>query len=80
MARDHEPSVKNDKQYEGLRDKGMSKQRAAKIANAPKSSDKKGGQKAARKAAKRRQRYGCGWSPVPSTLAVRSGRYSESPL
>ena len=33
MAKDHGSSVKNDKQYEGLRKKGMSKQRAAKIAN-----------------------------------------------
>jgi hypothetical protein len=33
MAKDHGPSVKNDKQYEGLRKKGMSKERAAKIAN-----------------------------------------------
>lgn len=44
MAKDHGPSVKSDKQYEGLRKKGMSKQRAAKIANAPGSS-KKGGKK-----------------------------------
>jgi hypothetical protein len=29
MAKDHGSSVKNDKQYEGLRKKGMSKQRAA---------------------------------------------------
>jgi hypothetical protein len=32
MAKDHGSSVKNDKQYEGLRKKGMSKQRAASIA------------------------------------------------
>jgi hypothetical protein len=31
MAKDHGPSVKNDKQYEGLREKGMSKVRAAKM-------------------------------------------------
>ena len=35
MAKDHGPSVKNDKQYEGLRKKGMSKSRAAAIANSP---------------------------------------------
>jgi hypothetical protein len=35
MAKDHGPSVKNDKQYEGLRKKGMSKSRAAAIANTP---------------------------------------------
>jgi G6PDH family F420-dependent oxidoreductase len=29
------PSIKNDEQYEALRDKGMSKTRAAKIANSP---------------------------------------------
>jgi hypothetical protein len=28
-------NVKNDKQYEKLKDKGMSKERAAKIANSP---------------------------------------------
>jgi hypothetical protein len=44
MAKDHGPSIKNDKQYEGLRKKGMSKQRAARIANDPNSS-KKGGKK-----------------------------------
>jgi hypothetical protein len=44
MAKDHGSSVKNDKQYEGLRKKGMSKERAAKIANTPNAS-KKGGKK-----------------------------------
>jgi hypothetical protein len=42
MAKDHGPSIKNDKQYEGLRDKGMSKERAAKIANSPNASSKGG--------------------------------------
>jgi hypothetical protein len=37
-------NVKNEKQYEALKDKGMSKERAAKIANSPGAS-KKGGQK-----------------------------------
>ncbi|MFK4087545.1 hypothetical protein ACI2LF_25775 [Kribbella sp. NPDC020789] len=36
-------NVKNEKQYEALKDKGMSKQRAAKIANSPQSS-KHGGE------------------------------------
>jgi hypothetical protein len=31
-------NVKNEKQYEALKDKGMSKQRAARIANSPKAS------------------------------------------
>jgi hypothetical protein len=42
MAKDHGSSVKDDKQYEGLRKKGMSKQRAARIANDPNSSSKGG--------------------------------------
>jgi hypothetical protein len=42
MAENHGPSVKSDKQYEGLRKKGMSKGRAARIANSPGSS-KRGG-------------------------------------
>ena len=42
MAKDHGPSIKDDKQYEGLRKKGMSKERAARIANDPGSSEKGG--------------------------------------
>jgi hypothetical protein len=42
MAKDHGPSVKDDKQYEGLRKEGMSKQRAASIANSPNASSKGG--------------------------------------
>jgi hypothetical protein len=38
------PSVKNEKQYEGLKKRGMSKERAAKIANTPGAS-KKGGKR-----------------------------------
>jgi hypothetical protein len=37
-------NVKNEKQYEKLKDKGMSKERAAKIANSPDAS-KHGGEK-----------------------------------
>jgi hypothetical protein len=48
MAKDHGPGVKDDKQYEGLRKKGMSKQRAASIANSPNSSSK-GGKKSGKK-------------------------------
>jgi hypothetical protein len=35
-------SVKNEKQYEALKDKGMSKQRAARIANSPGASSRGG--------------------------------------
>jgi hypothetical protein len=38
------PSVKNEKQYEALKDKGMSKERAARIANSPGAS-RRGGKK-----------------------------------
>ena len=48
MAKDHGSSVKNDKQYEGLRKKGMSKSRAAAIANTPGAS-KKGGKNSGKK-------------------------------
>ncbi len=34
MAKDHGPSVKDDKLYEELRDDGESKEKAARIANA----------------------------------------------
>ena len=39
-------NVKNEKQYEALKDKGMSKERAAKIANSPGASSR-GGKKSA---------------------------------
>jgi hypothetical protein len=42
MAKDHGPSIKDDKQYEELRKQGMSKEKAARIANTP-NSGKKGG-------------------------------------
>jgi hypothetical protein len=44
MAKDHGPSVKDDRQYEKLREKGESKEKAARIANTSRSqSGKKGG-------------------------------------
>ncbi|MEA2404498.1 MAG: hypothetical protein QOE08_1145 [Thermoleophilaceae bacterium] len=33
MAKDHGPTVKNDEQYEALREQGASKEKAARIAN-----------------------------------------------
>jgi hypothetical protein len=35
-------NIKNEKQYEALKDKGMSKERAAKIANSPGASSRGG--------------------------------------
>lgn len=43
MASKDRPQVKNDDQYEALKKKGMSKERAAKIANTPNAS-KRGGE------------------------------------
>ncbi len=42
MAKDHGPSIKDDEQYEALRDDGMSKEKAARIANTPDASQKGG--------------------------------------
>lgn len=47
MSKDHGKSIKDDDTYEALRDKGMSKEKAARIANAQANDDmapsKKGG-------------------------------------
>jgi hypothetical protein len=37
MADDHGPSIKDDEQYEELRDQGMSREQAARIANTDRS-------------------------------------------
>ena len=44
MAKDHGPSIKDDGLYEGLREQGESKEKAARIANA-----KAGGENVSRK-------------------------------
>jgi hypothetical protein len=45
MAKDHGPSVKDDEQYQKLREKGESKEKAARIANTGRSSaGKRGGE------------------------------------
>ncbi len=44
MAKDHGPSIKDDEQYEKLRKKGESKEKAARIANTSRSrAGKRGG-------------------------------------
>ena len=35
MGKDHGPSIQDDDRYEALRDEGMSKEKAARIANTP---------------------------------------------
>jgi hypothetical protein len=43
-AKDHGPQIKDDEQYEALRDQGASKEKAARIANTDRSSaGKRGG-------------------------------------
>jgi hypothetical protein len=74
MAKDHGPSVKNDKQYEGLRKKGMSKSRAARIANDPGSS-KKGGK--ASGSGKRRSSTSQGGTKAQKAAAGRKGGKSS---
>lgn len=41
-GRDHGPTIKDDEKYEALRREGMSKQKAARIANTPGSGEKGG--------------------------------------
>jgi hypothetical protein len=44
MAKSHGPQVKDDRQYESLREEGMSKEKAARIANSDRSqTGRKGG-------------------------------------
>ena len=70
------PSVKNEKQYEALKDKGMSKERAAKIANSPDAS-KHGGQRSgsggdARQGGTTAQKKSAGRKGGKATAAKRS--------
>jgi hypothetical protein len=75
MAKDHGASVKDDKQYEGLRKKGMSKERAAKIANTPGAS-KKGGESSG--SGKQRETRSQGGTKAQKAAAGRKGGKSSS--
>jgi hypothetical protein len=44
VTKDHGPSIKDDEQYEALRDQGYSKEKAARIANTDDAGEKGGGQ------------------------------------
>ncbi len=70
------PSVKNEKQYEALKDKGMSKERAAKIANSPDAS-KKGGEKAHSGSGKAQSKQGCRWPPPRPRARSERGRHDR---
>jgi hypothetical protein len=75
MAKDHGPSIKDDKQYEGLRKKGMSKERAAKIANTPNASSK-GGKSSG--GGTRRKASSQGGTKAQKAAAGRKGARSRS--
>ena len=67
---DKRPSVKNEKQYEALKEKGMSKSRAARIANSPGAS-KRGGK--ASGSGKRRRTTSQGGTTAQKKAAGRKG-------
>jgi hypothetical protein len=67
-------SVKNEKQYEGLRKKGMSKQRAARIANSPGASSR-GGKKASSGSSRSSSRQG-GTTAQKKAAGRKGGRAS----
>lgn len=46
--KNHGPSIKDDERYEALRDKGMSKEKAARIANSDRTKTAKRGGKSAK--------------------------------
>ncbi len=72
MAKDHGPSVKNDKQYEGLREKGMSKSRAAAIANSPGASSR-GGKSSGSSQSRQSSGPGSGGNKAQKAAAGRKG-------
>jgi hypothetical protein len=72
MAKDHGPSVKDDKQYEGLRKKGMSKSRAAAIANTPDASSK-GGKSSGSSQSRQSSGSGSGGNKAQKAAAGRKG-------
>ena len=77
MAKDHGSSVKDDKQYEGLRKKGMSKQRAAAISNSPGSSSR-GGKSSGSGRSSRSGGRGSGGNQAQKKAAGRKGGKSSS--
>jgi hypothetical protein len=77
MAKDHGPSVKNDKQYEGLRKKGMSKSRAAAISNSPGSSSR-GGKSSGSSQSKKSSGSGSGGNTAQKKAAGRKGGKASS--
>jgi hypothetical protein len=67
-------SVKNEKQYEGLKKKGMSKERAARIANSPGSSSR-GGKKSGSSSSRSSSKQG-GTTAQKKAAGRKGGRAS----
>jgi hypothetical protein len=67
---DKRPSVKNEEQYEALKEEGMSKARAARIANSPGASSR-GGKKSG--SGSRRRTTGQGGTTAQKKAAGRKG-------
>jgi hypothetical protein len=66
-------SVKNEKQYEGLKRKGMSKERAAKIANSPGAS-RRGGQSSGSGSSSRSSSHQGGTSQQKKAAGRKGGK------
>jgi hypothetical protein len=65
-------NVKNEKQYERLKEKGMSKERAAKIANSPGASSR-GGKKSSSRSSSTRSSSSQGGTIAQKKAAGRKG-------
>jgi hypothetical protein len=77
MAKDHGPSIKDDKQYEGLRKKGMSKSRAAAIANSEGASSR-GGKSSGSPRSRKSSGEGSGGNKAQKVAAGRKGGKASS--
>jgi hypothetical protein len=66
------PGVKNEKQYEKLKEKGMSKERAVKIANSPGASSR-GGKKSGSSSSSSRSNSSQGGTTAQKKAAGRKG-------
>ena len=72
-------NAKNEKQYEALKDKGMSKQRAARIANSPGSSSR-GGKKSGSGSSSRSSSSQGGTTARKKAAGRKGGRASARKL
>ena len=76
-VKDHGNSVKDDKQYEGLRKQGMSKSRAAAIADTPDASSK-GGKSSGSSQSSKSSGSGSGSNRAQKQAAGRKGGKKSS--